>query len=80
MYNQEKDKLIKLFEYCDQDKGSSLLLSIMQYENSNPKLQITRMYSKKNGEKGYSSSGRLTKNEVEFIKDNIDEILQYLST
>jgi hypothetical protein len=77
-YDQDRDKLIKLFEYKNENIDSSLLLSIMKYGDSKPKLQITRMYSKKNGEKGYAAGGRLTSDEVQFIKENIDQILNLL--
>lgn len=75
-YNQENDKLIKLFEYKNNE--NSLLLSIMKYGDGKPKLQISKMYNKKNGEMGYSSGGRLTLDEVQFIKENIDDILNLL--
>ena len=76
MYDTDKDKLIKLFEY--KKEKTSILLSIFSYDNGPLKLGITRSYEKKDGSIGYSSSGRLSKDEVEFIKENIDEIIEIM--
>lgn len=73
MYDQEKDKLIQLFE-LKQDKGS-FLISIFSYDGGKPKLGLTRSFQKKDGTMGYSSSGRLSIEEVNFLKNNIDVII-----
>ena len=74
MYNQEKDQLIKMFEKTNEN-GSTLLLSIFSYDGGEKKLGMTRSYAKKDGTLGYSNSGRLTLDEVNFLKENLDSIL-----
>jgi len=74
-YNQEKDKLLKLFEMKSNISGNSLLVSVLSYDNAKPKLQITRSYKKKDETLGYAAAGRLTIEEVEFIRDNINDII-----
>jgi len=76
MYNQEKDVLIKLYE-LNQEK-TSFLISIFSYDNGKPKLGLTRSYQKKDGSMGYSSSGRLAIDEVNFLKNNIDDIIKIM--
>ncbi len=77
-YNAEKDKLLKLFEMESNIPGNSLLLSVFSYDGAKPKLQITRSYKKKDDTIGYGNSGRLSIEEVEFIKNNIDEIISVM--
>ena len=74
MYNQEKDKLIKMFEKTNEN-GATLLISIFSYDGGAKKLAMTRSYVKKDGTVGYSNSGRLSYDEVEFLKSILDEIL-----
>ncbi len=74
MYNQEKDVLIKLYEF-NQGK-TNFLVSIFSYNNGKPKLGLTRSYEKKDGSMGYSSSGRLSIDEINFLKNNIDDIIK----
>ncbi len=76
-YNSEKDVLIKMFE-MKQDKGS-LQFSLMSYGNDKPKLQITRMFEKKDGSVGYSKAGRLSKNEIEFFLEHVEEMLELIT-
>ncbi len=75
-YNQDKDVLIKMFEMITDEKGSSLMLSIFSYDNGPKKLAMTRSYNKKDGSVGYSSAGRLSLMEVNFLKDKLDEIIK----
>jgi len=79
MYNQEKDKLIKMFEKSD-SKGSSLLISIFSYDNGPKKLAMTRSYVKKDNTVGYSNSGRLSLEEVNFLKDKLDDIIKEMES
>lgn len=76
-FDQDKDRLVKQFEVCDEE-GKCLLFSIMKYADGDPKLQIHRMFPKRDGTVGYGKAGRLTKDEVEFFKNNMDEILRYM--
>lgn len=75
MYNEEKDKLIKLFEF--QQDNSSLLCSIFSYDGGKPKIGFSKSYTKKDGTIGYSN-GRLSVNELAFIKENIDEMIKIM--
>jgi len=77
-YNADKDKLLKLFEMESNIPGQSLLVSIFSYDGAKPKLQITRSYKKKDDTIGYGSSGRLALEEIEFIRDNINEIISIM--
>ena len=77
-YDVNKDKLLKLFEMKSDTLGNSLLVSIFSYNNAKPKLQITRSYKKKDETFGYTAAGRLTIEEVEFIRDNINEIIEIM--
>jgi hypothetical protein len=77
-YDVNKDKLLKLFEMKSDTLGNSLLISIFSYNNAKPKLQITRSYKKKDETFGYTAAGRLKIEEVEFIRDNINEIIEIM--
>ena len=79
MYNQEKDKLIKMFEMID-SKGSSLLISIFSYDNGPKKLSMTRSYAKKDNTVGYSNAGRLNLEEVNFLKNKLDDIIKEMES
>ena len=76
-YDESKDKLLKLFEK-DYEKGS-LLVAVMQYDEGPAKLQLSRTYERKDGETGHAKAGRLTKDEVQFIVGNSEEILDLMS-
>ena len=78
-YSESKDKLIKLFEYGDEENGA-LHFSLFSYDEGPPKLQITRMFKKKDGTHGYGKSGRLTKEELIYLKDNIDKIIEIMES
>lgn len=75
-YNSEKDILVRMFE-MSQDKGT-LQFSIISYDNGKPKLQITRMFEKKDGSVGYSKMGRLDREEVKFFLDHGSEMLELI--
>ncbi len=75
-YNPDNDKLIKLFESSEDNNG--LQFSIMSYNNGEKKLQMVRSYNKKDGTLGYGNTGRISKIELEWLKNNIEEILSYM--
>lgn len=75
-YQQEKDKLIKLFELKNND--SSLMLSIFSYDGGKAKLGFSRTFKKKDDTMGYSSIGRMSLDEIKFLKDNINEIIEII--
>ncbi len=76
-YDESQDKLVEQFTLTAEDE-SELLVSIMKYGSSDPKVQITRMFKKRDGTVGYGKMGRLTKEEVEFLKENVDKILELM--
>lgn len=74
-YNVDQDKLIEFFELF-QGEGRSLQLSVMSYNGSEPKLQVARSFQKRDGTTGYGKMGRLSKEELLWIVENIDNILK----
>ena len=72
-YDQNKDKLIKLFEM--QKTNASLLCSVFSYDGGNPKVGFSRSFLKNDGRVGYSQLGRISIDEMKFLKENIDEII-----
>ena len=75
-YDETKDKLLKLFE-MKQEK-SSLLFSVFSYDGGKPKIGMTRTYEKKDGTMGYGASGRLSLDEIKFLKENINKIIEIM--
>lgn len=72
-YSESKDKLVKLYECGDDD--TALHFSLFSYDNGPTKLQMTRMFSKKDGTKGYGKAGRLSLSEMKYLRHYIDEII-----
>lgn len=79
-YDANKDKLIKLFEMEDENKKKSLLFSIFSYDNGSPKLGFSRTFKKKDETLGYGALGRVTIEELEYLKNNIDEMIKIMKT
>lgn len=77
MYDQNKDKLLKLFEF--KQEKATVLFSIFSYDGGKPKLGISRSYEKKDGSVGYGSAGRLSYDELIFLKENLDEITSIMN-
>ncbi|MFO8112276.1 MAG: hypothetical protein R6T92_07195 [Desulfosalsimonadaceae bacterium] len=71
-YDPEKDKVIKKW-HCEE---TGLLVSINQYGEGEPKLQIgPRILKKKDGtDRAPVKAGRLSIEDVLWLYDNIDEI------
>jgi hypothetical protein len=76
-YDPELDKLIK--EWKNEETG--LLISIQQYGEGEPKLQIgPRILKKKDGsDRAPSKAGRLSVEDVMWIYEIIDEVKDELS-
>lgn len=76
-YDPEMDKTLKQWK-CDE---TGLVISINQYGDGEPKLQIgPRLLLKKDGtERAPMKAGRLTIDDVLWLYDNIDEIKEELS-
>ena len=71
-YDPEKDKMLKKWK-CDE---TGLVVSINQYGDSEPKVQIgPRILLKKDGtERAPAKAGRLTIEDLMWLYDIIDEI------
>lgn len=69
VYNEKEDKLIKEVEK-EISSGNIFVGRIMQYKNTEKKLQITRKISGKNGWQ-FAKLGRITKQELPFFKEVI---------
>ena len=75
-FDPSKDKTLKAWQ-CD-DTG--LIVSINQYDNGQPKLQIgPRMVQKKGGGPAApAKAGRLSYEEVRWLADQMDDIIDLL--
>ncbi len=76
-FDPEKDKVLKKWK-CEE---TGLLISINQYGEAQPKLQIgPRILLKKDGtERAPAKAGRLTVEDVLWLYDMIDEIKDELT-
>ncbi len=76
-FDPDKDKLLKKWR-CEE---TGLVVSINQYGESQPKVQIgPRLLKKKDGtDRAPSKAGRLTIEDVSWLYDMIDEIKEELS-
>ncbi len=76
-YDPEKDK--KVSEWKNEETG--LLISIQQYGEGEPKVQIgPRILKKKDGsDRAPSKAGRLSVEDIMWIYDIIDEVKDELS-
>ena len=77
-YDQNKDKLIKLFEM--KKEKASLLCSVFSYDEGQPKLGFTRTFEKKDGTIGYGQLGRISLDELQFLKNNIEEMINVMES
>lgn len=76
-YDPDKDKTLKQWK-CE-DTG--LMVSINQYGDSQPKVQIgPRILMKKDGgERAPAKAGRLSVEDILWLYDNIDDIKETLT-
>ncbi len=75
-FEPEKDRVLKKWQ-C---KETGLVVSINQYNNGEPKLQIgPRVFKKKNGGESQRKAGRLTIEDLLWFYDIIDEVKEALS-
>lgn len=77
-YDPEKDKTLKEWR-CPE---TGLMVSINQYGEGEPKLQIgPRMIMKKDGSEGRpAKAGRLTIEDVQWLYDTFEEIKEELES
>lgn len=75
-YDPEKDKVLKKW----QSEETGLVVSINQYGDGEPKVQIgPRMVMKKDGTESQRKAGRLTIEDLMWFYDVIDEVKEELS-
>ena len=75
-YDPEKDKVLKKW----QSEETGLVVSINQYGDGEPKVQIgPRMVMKKDGTESQRKAGRLTVEDLMWFYDIIDEVKEDLS-
>ena len=75
-FDPEKDKVLKQWK-CDE---TGLVVSIRQYAEGEPKVQIgPRMIKKKSGGESLTKAGRLTIEDLMWFYDIIDEVKDELS-
>jgi hypothetical protein len=75
-FDPSKDKTLKKW-MCEE---TGLVVSINQYGDGEPKLQIgPRVFMKKDGEESQRKAGRLTMEDVIWFYDIIDEVKDELS-
>ncbi len=70
-FDPEKDKILRKWK-CDE---TGLMVSINQYADGEPKLQIgPRVFVKKDGGEAQRRAGRLTVEDLLWFYDIIDEV------
>jgi hypothetical protein len=75
-FEPEKDKILKKWQ-CDE---TGLVVSINQYADGEPKLQIgPRIFKRKDGGETQRKAGRLTIEDVLWFYEIIDEAKEELS-
>ncbi len=75
-FDPEKDKILKKWQ-CDE---TGLVVSINQYGDSEPKVQIgPRIFTRKDGKESQRKAGRLTIEDVIWFYDIIDDVKEELS-
>lgn len=77
VFDPSMDK--KLKEWRSEETG--LVISINQYGDSDPKVQIgPRVVNKKDGAEAFVKSGRLTIEDIDWLHSMIDEVRDELAT
>ena len=75
-FDPEMDKVLKQWK-CEE---TGLVVSINQYGNGEPKLQIgPRIFKKRDGGESQRKAGRLSIEDVMWFYDIIDEVKEELS-
>lgn len=75
-FDPEKDKILNKWK-CEE---TGLVISINQYGDGEPKLQIgPRMFMKKDGSESQRKAGRLTIEDLIWFYEIIDEVKDELS-
>jgi hypothetical protein len=75
-YDATKDQLLESWE----NDETGLLLSIYRYGDGDPKLQVgPRSYTKKDGSKGTTKTGRLSVDDVLWLSEILDEVKEKMN-
>lgn len=75
-FDPEKDKILKQWQ-CDE---TGLLVSINQYGDGEPKVQIgPRIFKRKDGQESQRKAGRMTIEDVMWFYDIIDDVKEELA-
>jgi len=75
-YDPTMDKVLETWENDD----TGLSLSIHQYGEGEPKLQIgPRIYTKKDGSKSNTKAGRLTIDDILWLSDVIEDVKEKMN-
>ena len=75
-FDPEKDKILKKWQ-CEE---TGLVISINQYAEGEPKVQIgPRIFTKKDGGESQRKAGRLTMEDLMWLYDIIDDVKDELS-
>lgn len=75
-YDTDKDKVLKSWR----SEETGLIVSINQYDTSDPKIQIgPRVFIKKDGNESQRKAGRLSLEDLSFFYDIIDEVKEELT-
>ena len=75
-YDASKDQLLESWE----NDETGLLLSIYRYGAGDPKLQIgPRSYTKKDGSKGTTKTGRLSIDDVLWLCDILEDVKEKMN-
>jgi hypothetical protein len=70
-YDASKDKVLVSWE----NEETGLQISINQYGDGDPKLQIgPRAYTRKDGKKSSTKAGRLTVDDVLWLSETFEEV------
>lgn len=75
-YDSSKDKVLVSWE----NDETGLNVSINQYGEGEPKLQIgPRTYTRKDGKKSTTKSGRLSIDDVNWLNDILEEVKEKMN-
>ena len=75
-YDATKDQVLESWE----NDETGLIISIYRYGDGDPKLQIgPRSYTKKDGSKGTTRTGRLSIDDVLWLSEMLDEVKQKMN-
>ena len=75
-YDASKDQALDTWE----NEETGLQISINRYGDGEPKLQIgPRTYTKKDGAKGTTKTGRLNMSDVLWLEETIEEVREKMN-